>query len=202
MTATIAVLTEEYFSPAEYRGMQAFFPAHGYRVELLSHLWGQASLTFGSYPEDGVVTERVTVTGEVATANPADFAGVILSSGYACDRLRYQAKVAPGQVNRAPAVEFLRRAVAAGVPIGAQCHSLWLACAAPETIRGRRVTCTHNVITEVAASGAVIVYEGDGTADVVTDAAPAGAAAATWVTAKHPGCLDRFLAAYLTVLAH
>ena len=188
MTKRIAILTEEYFSPAEYRGFNTFFPQHGFAVEYLTHLWGQPSLTFGSYPEDGVVTEHVTVTREVAAADPNTYAGVILSSGYAMDRLRYQTNVAKGQPNLAPAVEFFRRAVTANVIIGAQCHSLWLACAAPETIRGRRVTCTHNVIREVEAAGAEIVYDGNGTADLVTDG--------RWVTAKHPGVLERFLKSY------
>ena len=60
------------------------------------------------------------------------------------DRLRYQATVRPGEPNRAPAVEFLRKAMAAEVPVGTICHSLWLLCADRALLDGRRVTCAQH----------------------------------------------------------
>jgi putative intracellular protease/amidase len=160
-------------------------------VEYLSHLWGQSHLTFGSNPDDGTVAEHVTVTTEVADVDPADYAGIILIGAYAMDRLRYQAEVdGPGAKNQAPAVVFLRAAMAAAhVPIGAICHSLWLLCADPDLLRGRRVTCAHNIVCDVENAGGVVVYAGRATADLVVDG--------NLVSARHPDVTQRFMETFL-----
>jgi len=102
------------------------------------------------------------------------------------DRLRYQAKIVRGEPNCAPAVVFLRRALAVPtLTIGTICHSLWLFCADTTLLRGRSVTCAHNVICDVENAGGIIVYEGDETADIVVDG--------TLVSAKHPGIVDAFM---------
>ena len=187
----IGVLIEDHFDQTEYRAFNKYFPAQGYEVEYLSHLWGQPSLTFGSNPDDGTVEEHVTVTTEVATTDPADYAGIILIGAYAMDRLRYQAEVTgPGQKNTAPAVEFLRRAVATPeVRIGTICHSLWLFCADPDLLRGRRVTCAHNIICDVENAGGTVVYADRATADLVIDG--------NLISARHPEVTDRFMATFL-----
>ncbi len=182
----IAVLIEEHFDPSEYRSFNSYFPAQGYQVEYLSHLWGNESLTFTSNPTDGVVEERVTVRTEVEHASPDDYAAVILIGGYAMDRLRYQAEVTPGEPNRAPAVEFLRRCVATpNLKIGTICHSLWLFCADRELLEGRRVTCAHNVVCDVQNAGGIVQYEGGQTKELVID----------WnlISGKHPGMVDLFM---------
>jgi putative intracellular protease/amidase len=191
-TDTIGVLIEEHFDPLEYRRFNEFWPAHGYRVEYLSHLWGQPALRFHSNAEDGRIAEQVIVTAEIAEADPATYRAILLIGGYAMDRLRYQAKVRRGQKNQAPAVEFLRRTVAAGVPIGTICHALWLFCADPELLRGRKVTCAHNIIADVENAGAEVVYGTDEAADVVIDG--------NLVSARHPGCIEAFLTTLLQTL--
>ncbi|MEU4033992.1 DJ-1/PfpI family protein [Streptomyces collinus] len=187
----IAVLIEEHFDPSEFRDFNAFFPERGYAVDYVSHLWGQPSLTFGSNPDNGYVEEHVTVTLEVARLDPADYAGVVLIGAYAMDRLRYQAEVpGPGSRNKAPAVEFLRAAMAVpGLKVGTICHSLWLLCADRALLAGRRVTCAHNIVCDVENAGAEIVYADGGTADLVIDG--------DLITAKHPQVTREFMTAFV-----
>lgn len=191
----IGILVEEHFDMTEFRLFNAFFPAHGYQVVYLSHLWGNAELTFGSNPDAGWVEEHVVVSTEVAAVAPADFTGLILIGGYATDRLRYQVTPRKGEPNMAPAVVFLRQAMATpGLKLGAICHSLWLLCADAALLRGRKVTCAHNIICDVENAGAEVVYGDEGTADLVIDA--------DLITAKHPGLTERFMAAFLAALEH
>jgi len=187
----IAVLIEEHFDPSEFRDFNAYFPERGYAVDYVSHLWGLPSLTFGSNPDNGYVEEHVTVTREVSALDPADYVGVVLIGAYAMDRLRYQVEVpGPGSRNKAPAVEFLRAAMAApGFKVGTICHSLWLLCADRALLAGRRVTCAHNIVCDVENAGAEIVYEGNGTADLVVDG--------DLITAKHPQMTGDFMAAFV-----
>jgi protease I len=189
MKGKIAVLVEEHFDGTEYRRFNEFFPQQGYQVEYVSHLWGQPSLTFGNNPDEGTVDLHVTVTTEVDQVKPTDYAGVVLIGAYAMDRLRYQAKVQPGRPNQAPAVRFLRQAMKDGVAVGTICHSLWLLCADPALLRGRKVTCAHNIICDVENAGGTVVYEGDQTADLVVDG--------NLVSGKHPAVVDRFMQVFV-----
>ena len=115
MTTTkgkIGVLIEEHFDGTEYRWFNEYFPAQGYEVDYISHLWGQPELKFGSNPENDQVEYHVTVTTEVNDINHEDYKGIIAIGAYATDRLRYQATVKKGEKNQAPAVVFLRKAAA------------------------------------------------------------------------------------------
>ena len=185
----IAVAIEEHFDETEYRRFNQFFPEHGYEVEYISNLWSQPQLTFkGNDHEDEAV-----VSTDFSDRSPADYRGIILIGGYAMDRLRYQPDPQSGMPNKAPAVEFLREAVAMmdedKLKIGAICHSLWLFCADPELIKGREVTCAHNIICDVENAGGVIVYEGDKTAAVHIDR--------SLITGQHPGVVEEFMQTFL-----
>jgi protease I len=188
----IGVLVESHFDETEYRRFGAFFPENGYAVEYLSHLWGQPRLTF----EGNDMTARVEVNVEVARVAPTDYAGVILIGGYAMDRLRYEETVEPGRPNQAPAVVFLRQAVgtmdAGRLHIGAICHGLWLLCAAPELIKGRKVTCAHNILCDVVNAGGIPVYDGNKLKDTCVDG--------NLITGRHPGVVEEFMSAFLTAL--
>ncbi len=182
----IGVLIEEHFDATEFRRFNEYFPEQGYEVEYISHLWGNPELHFGSNPENDRIEYHVTVTTEVNAIDPADYKGIICIGAYAMDRLRYQVSVKKGQKNQAPAVVFLRKAMATeNVKIGTICHSLWLLCADSDLLRGRRVTCAHNIICDVENAGADVVYEDDVTADLVVDG--------NLITGKHPGVVDRFM---------
>lgn len=185
MKGKIAVLIEEHFDGTEYRRFNDYFPQQGYQVEYVSHLWGQPSLTFGNNPDDGTVDLHVKVTTEINNVQPRDYAGIILIGAYAMDRMRYQANVKPGQPNQAPAVRFLRRAMQERVLVGTICHSLWLLCADPALLKGRKVTCAHNIVCDVENAGGTVVYDGDQTAELVIDG--------NLISGKHPGMVDRFM---------
>ena len=94
--------------------------------------------------------------------------------------------------NQAPAVNFLRKAVvemdAGRLPIGTICHSLWLFCAAPELLKGRKVTGANNIICDVQHAGGVLVYDGDKLADTYVDGG--------LVTGQHPGVIEAFMVAF------
>lgn len=188
----IGVLVESHFDETEYRRFGEFFPAEGYAVEYLSHLWGQPALTF----QGNDMTAEVTVTVEVNDVSPTDYAGIILIGGYAMDRLRYEEAPEEGRPNRAPAVNFLRVAVeamdAGRLHVGAICHGLWLFCAAPELFRGRRVTCAHNILCDVAAAGGIPVFHGRRLRDTWVDG--------RLVTGRHPGVVEEFMARFAAEL--
>jgi protease I len=184
----IGVLIEDHFDQTEYRLFNEFFPGQGYEVRYLSHLWGNPSLTFGGNPDNGTVEEHVTVTAEIEDADPAEFAAIILIGAYAMDRLRYQTTVAKGRPNAAPAVEFMRQVLRRpGLKVGTICHSLWLLCADPALLRGRRVTCAHNILCDVENAGAEVVYAGESVADLVIDG--------DLVSARHPEVTAEFMQA-------
>ena len=186
----IGVLIEDHFDPTEFRKFNEFFPDQGYQVEYISHLWQQPELHFGSNSENDKIEEHITVTTEVNDANPADYKGIIAIGAYAMDRLRYQTTVKKGQKNQAPAVVFLRKAMQAeSLKLGTICHSLWLFCADPELLKGRKVTCAHNIICDVENAGGEVIYEEDETAQLVIDG--------NLITGKHPGMTDQFMKAFV-----
>ncbi|MCW5977348.1 MAG: DJ-1/PfpI family protein [Bryobacteraceae bacterium] len=189
MKGKIGVLIEDHFDQTEFRMFNEFFPKHGYEVEYISHLWGNPELHFGGNPDDGTIEEHVTVRTEVNNVKPSDYAGLILIGAYAMDRLRYQANPVKGQPNQAPAVAFIRRAMKEDAPVGTICHSLWLLCADPALLKGRKVTCAHNIICDVENAGAEVIFEGDQTSDLVVDG--------NLITGKHPAVTQQFMETFL-----
>jgi protease I len=189
----IAVLIEDHFDATEFRRFNEYFPQRGYEVEYVSHLWGQPELRFGSNPENDTIGEHVTVVKEINDIDPADYKGVICIGAYAMDRMRYQVTVKKGQKNQAPAVVFLRKAMQnEALKVGTLCHGLWLFCADRSMIANRKVTCAHNIVCDVENAGAEIVYEGDGTVDLVIDG--------NLITAKHPAVIDQFMEAFVNAI--
>jgi putative intracellular protease/amidase len=186
----IGVLIEEHFDQTEFKRFNEYFPTRGYEVEYLSHLWGNKELHFGANPDNGVIGAEVTVSTEISDVNPSDYKGIIAIGAYAMDRLRYQVHVKKGQKNNAPAVAFLRKAEATpGLKLGTICHSLWLFCADPDLLKGRKVTCAHNIVCDVENAGGEVIYDGDVTADLVIDG--------DLITGKHPGVVDQFMEAFV-----
>jgi putative intracellular protease/amidase len=188
----IGVLVEADFDETEYRRFGAFFPARGYAVEYLSHLGGQPQLTFKGNDRDQEVTVRV----EVNDVKPSDYAGLILSGGYAMDRLRYEESPQQGRPSQAPAVAFLRKAVpemdAGRLCIGALCHGLWLFCAAPELLRGRTVTCAHHIRGDVTNAGGGVVFDGNRLKDTWVDRG--------LVTGRDAGVVEQFMKLFVKEL--
>ena len=182
----IGVLIEEHFDQTEFKKFNLFFPPNGYQVVYMSQLWGNPSLYFRANPDDGVVDSNVTVTTDVDTVNVEGYRGFLLIGAYAMDRLRYEASPKKGQPNGAPAVELMRRVMRSpGVKVGTICHAMWLLCADRALLEGRRVTCAHNIVCDVANAGAEVVFEGDATAELIVDG--------DLISGKHPGVVARFM---------
>jgi protease I len=156
----IGVLIEDHYDPTEFEMFNEYFPQQGYEVEYVTHLWGNPSVTYWANPEDGVIKNQVKVTVEVNSVKPSGYKAVLFIGAYAMDRCRYQEHVTKGQANQSPAVNFLRAALRTkGLKIGTICHSLWLFCADPSLIKGRKVTCAHNIICDVENAGGEVVYD-------------------------------------------
>lgn len=185
----VGVLIEEHFDETEFRKFNELFPANGYEVEYLSHLWNQQKATYKSND----LSEEVTVIVELNDVQPTDYKGILLIGAYAMDRLRYESNPLPGQPNQSPAVKFLRQAVKAmdanQLKIGTVCHSLWLFCASPELLENRQVTCAHNLIQDVQNAGAVVMFGEDGTKIYHVDG--------NLITGKHPDSVEEFINVFI-----
>lgn len=183
MSKKLLVLIEEHYDETEFNVFNEYFPRFGIEVEYASYLWGNDKLTF----EGNDKTSKVEVSLCVSKIDLDNYEGLILIGGYAMDRLRYEETV--GATNQAPAVQLLRKAVAlmdqGNLAIGTICHSLWLFCADPSLIKGREVTCAHNIICDVANAGGNIVTEAGQTVELHQQG--------LLITGKHPGCVDVFV---------
>jgi len=182
----IGVFIEEHFDMTEYRIFNKRLPEAGYEVEYMSNLWGNASLQFGSNPDNGWVEEHLVVQKDFKDVNPVDYKAFLLIGAYATDRLRYTVMPQKGKKNDSPAVELLRQISATpGVKIGTICHSLWLLCADRQLLEGKKVTCAHNIICDVENAGGDVQYGDDGTVGSVIDG--------DLITAKHPAFTDELV---------
>jgi protease I len=190
-SSKILVLIEEHYDETEFNVFNSFFPDNSVEVEYASYLWGNSSLQF----EGNDKTSKVTVDRCVTQVNLDDYKGLILIGGYAMDRLRYQTTLS-GSRNTAPAVELLRSAVqrldAGQLAIGTICHSLWLFCADPDLLRGRKVTCAHNIACDVENAGGELVVANGETVETHADG--------LLITGRHPGAVDAFNSLFLKTI--
>jgi len=186
----ILVLIEEHFDETEFNIFNTFFPENGFQVDYASYLWGNPSLEF----EGNDKSSKVKVDICVSKLNLDDYKGMILIGGYAMDRLRYQPKL--GAKNTSPAVELLRTGVKKldqkTLVIGTICHSLWLFCADPELLRGREVTCAHNIVCDVVNAGGEIIEENGETVETHADG--------LLITGRHPGSVEPFNQLFLNAI--
>ena len=190
MPRKILVIIEEHYDETEFKVFNEFFPRFDIMVDYASYLWGNNSITF----EGNDKTSRVEVSLCVSKVDLKDYQGLILIGGYAMDRLRYEEKLTGS--NQAPAVNLLRQAVAlmdkGSLAIGTICHSLWLFCADPSLIRGREVTCAHNIVCDVANAGGKIVINSGSTVELHQQG--------LLITGKHPGSVDIFVERFKTTI--
>ncbi|MBX6384421.1 MAG: AGE family epimerase/isomerase [Microbispora sp.] len=160
--ATVAILIESDFVEPEVHYYQRRFAEEGARTRFVTRLWGQPSLTFYGHE----FREPLTVDGDLEALDAEglrEIDALIVPSGMVADRLRYS-EVA-GEPS--PAVRLLRHAFALPhVLKGIICHGMWLVSPIAEVVRGRRVTCHNNLISDVRNMGAVytdqdVVVDGD-----------------------------------------
>jgi len=186
----VLVLIEEHYDETEFNVFNEFFPRCGIEIEYASYLWGNDTLTF----EGNDKTSKVEVSLCVSKIDLTSYQGLILIGGYAMDRLRYEETLS--SPNKAPAVQLLRKAVAmmdqGRLAIGTICHSLWLFCADPSLIKGREVTCAHNIVCDVANAGGNIMLNSESTVELHQQG--------LLITGKHPGCVDIFVERFKTAI--
>lgn len=159
----VAVLVETEFIPIEIDCYQTRFPQLGAQVDLLSYLWGKpereliADIDSPDKPVKDIRT--LTVTKDVADANPEDYDIVIMVANYCAVRLR---EIMPmgsigsvAEVATPPAVRFYARAMEnKRIVKGAMCHALWILTPRPDLLRGRRVICHTVVLADIHNAGA------------------------------------------------
>ncbi|HVQ93204.1 MAG TPA: DJ-1/PfpI family protein [Mycobacteriales bacterium] len=159
---TVAILMESDYVEYELHYYQRRFAEEGARIEFLTRLWGQPSITFTGHE----YREPFTVDGDLEAVDDVRLAGysaLIVPSGIVSDRLRYTEDVD----QPAPAVELLRRAFSRpSVLKGIICHGMWLVAPIPEVVAGRRVVAHNNLIGDVRNMGAKytdqdVVVDGD-----------------------------------------
>jgi putative intracellular protease/amidase len=168
----IAVVLESQFIPPEIQIYVDRFTSYGATVELVSRLWGQASGSFYSTVEPGVVEalQRIQVKVDFDQVRPADYAAIVVAANYTSVRLRWSEREDVTAANAAqvvrdvPAARFLRAAMRDPHVIKAlPCHALWLLTPSPEVLAGRRVTCNKVVLADVLNAGATYVPPAAGT---------------------------------------
>ena len=76
--------------------------------------------------------------------------------------------------------------------IGTICHSLWLFCADTSLLKGREITCAHNIVCDVANAGAKIMIKDGETVELHQQG--------LLITGKHPGCVDVFVKKFKEVI--
>lgn len=189
----IAVLIENQFDPDQFRRFSEFFPQHGYELEFMTYLTGRAEAHYGSNPKGDDIEQHAVVRKEIAGSDPRDYDAVLCLGAYAVDHLRHQEHPRPGQANHAPAVDFIRRAMRTpGLKVGTICHSLWLMCADPSLLRGRKVTCAHNIMPDVEHAGGDVQVENGETVAYVVDG--------DLISGKHSQFVEEFMQVFLAEL--
>ncbi|MCZ0988347.1 MULTISPECIES: DJ-1/PfpI family protein [Streptomyces] len=156
----IAVLTESDFYEPEIAYYQRRFAEEGARVDFLTRLWGNASITFSGHEYRAPLTVSRSLE-DLDDLRLREYSALIVPSGMVADRLRYTEDIE----RLAPATDLLRRAFArSGIVKGIICHGMWLASSIPYVVRGRKVVCHNNLIGDVRNMGANYVDQ-----DVVVD---------------------------------
>ncbi len=167
----IGVLVEHMFIPEEIDAYQREFSAMGAEVEFLSRL---------AYPPDNIANpatfrsdvdplenppsktpDLLTVTRDIGSVTPQDFAAVIMSANYTSVRLRYSTEPDTSNprkyVQSSPVVRFFAAAMRdPRVVKGALCHGLWILTPHPELLKGRKVVCNPVVLADILNCGAEV----------------------------------------------
>lgn len=156
----IAIFAESDFYEPEIAYYQRRFAEEGARVDFISRLWGNKSITFSGHEYRAPLTVNRSLE-DLDDRRLREYSALIVPSGMVSDRLRYTEDIE----QLAPATDLLRRAFArSGVVKGIICHGMWLASSIPYVVRGRKVVCHNNLIGDVRNMGAGYVDQ-----DVVVD---------------------------------
>jgi putative intracellular protease/amidase len=189
MRNKIAVMLESHYDPTEPGAFAMYFREKGYEVEYISNLRGDRVRTFKD--NDGLGS--ITVEHDLGSVDLGEYAGLVLVGGYGMDMLRYEVFVEEGKPNIPRATAFVADGIARHqhLILGAVCHSLWLLTPMPELLKGKHVTCGHNIMHDVRNCGAILVYNKERRmlADTHVDG--------NLVTGRHPYVIQKFMDVFL-----
>jgi protease I len=158
----IGVLMESDYYEAEIFYYQHRFPEEGAELHFLTRLWGQPSLTFKGH-EYHVPFECHESFEEMSDEELHSYGAIIVPSAFVSDRLRYTEDLS----RLPPATAFMERAFAdKDIIKGVICHGMWLLSPRAELVKGRRVVCHNNLVSDVRNMGALytdqdVVVDGD-----------------------------------------
>lgn len=159
----VAVLIETEYVASEIAYYKEFFKKLGAEVDFLTYMLGKKERVIVSdVTEPNVMPETMTVTKEIADADPDDYAVVLTAANYVACRLR---EIPPTgslgcveKLGTPPAVKFVAKAMKnPKIVKGMLCHSLWILTPVPELLRGRRVICHTVILADVVNAGGVFV---------------------------------------------
>ena len=126
----------------------------------MTYLWGKEErIIVSDVTEPDGKVEQLTITKEIADANPNDYAIVLTAANYVACRLREippMGSLADASLVRSPAaVRFMVSAMMnPQIVKGALCHALWILTPVPELLNGRKVICHTVVLADVLNAGA------------------------------------------------
>lgn len=129
----------------------------------MTYLWGKEERVIVSdvdSPDKQI--HQMTITKEIAAANPNDYAIVLTAANYVAVRLREispMGSLANAELVRSPAaVRFMASAMMnPAVVKGMLCHALWILTPTPELLCGRKVICHTVVLSDVLNAGAIYI---------------------------------------------
>lgn len=159
----VAVLVETEYIPSEIKFYCDYFSKLGAKVDLMTYLWGEEErIIVSDITEPDGKVEQLTITKEIADANPNNYAIVLTAANYVACRLREippMGSLADASLVHSPtAVRFVASAMMnPQIVKGALCHALWILTPVPELLNGRKVICHTVVLADVLNAGAVYV---------------------------------------------
>lgn len=159
----VAVLVETEYIPAEIDFYQNFFAKYGAKVDLMTYLWGKSERVIVSDIDNETKSlEKITITKEIAQANPNEYSIVLCAANYVACRLREIPPMGslanPNLVRSPAAVRFMASAMMnPDIVKGALCHALWLLTPTPELLKNRKVICHTVVLADVLNAGAIYI---------------------------------------------
>ena len=159
----VAVITGPQFDNMEHFEIIQFFANRGFTVDVMSDLKGKPVVEFhGNDPDK--LGKTIKVKKDICNMDPKNYDAIVVVGGYCAAYLRAPESFETGV--ESATIQFMRKAITLmeedGPIVGVHCHSLWLLCAAPDLLKGRKVTSNHNVVWDVVNAGADVQFTDDG----------------------------------------
>lgn len=192
----ILVFLDSHYDGTETGALENFFPARGFQIEYVGNLRGADKAV---YFNNNNPSETITVTKDIHDVDLTQYTGLVAIGGYAMDMTRYEIIVEEGPDGRPKEIpESSKFAINAlkdpEITVGTICHSLWIFTSDPDILRGRQVTCGHNIIYDVLNAGATLAY------DPINRQLAASHVDGNLVSGRHPFAVSSFIETYYDVL--